>query len=215
MCIYIGMYIYWHANIQTISGSPNESHAWPLSCCSPSMALQSVHVCTVCMYSACMYSMYVHCMYVQCTACMYSACMYSMYVQCMYVQSISFGVSFLHSQISIDNLVLLYHVPLKRTQLDSDWRLIFNDTPNATGCVFIGTQTHIQFLESKRISHIATKLLFARDGLEKRACIYVKTHKTLQILASSYETHKLPLSCCWHSMAVKGACGKISARKHS
>jgi len=63
------------------------------------------------------------------------------------IQPIASGVSFLHSQISIDNisslsnlnrqsnsLGLFYHVPLKRDRRDWDWRLRLNDTPNAIGC---------------------------------------------------------------------------------
>jgi len=50
------------------------------------------------------------------------------------VQPIAFAVSFLHTQISSDNLVrLFYLVPLKRNQGVWDWRLRLHDTPNAIG----------------------------------------------------------------------------------
>jgi len=54
-----------------------------------------------------------------------------------YVQRVAFGVSFLQSQISINDLVLLglfCHVPWKRDQGDWEWRLKINDTPNAKDC---------------------------------------------------------------------------------
>jgi len=52
---------------------------------------------------------------------------------------IAFGVSSYQSEITIDwsnSLGLFCHIPLKRDQWDSDWRLRLNATPIAIGCTF-------------------------------------------------------------------------------
>ena len=55
----------------------------------------------------------------------------------IYIQPTAFGMSFLRSQISIDDSSGLFcRVPLKRDQCDWDWRLRLNDTPNAIGCIY-------------------------------------------------------------------------------
>jgi len=57
------------------------------------------------------------------------------------------------------SLGLFCHVPLKRDQRDSEWRLRLNDTPRVIGCI---CAKYIQYICARYIQYICAKDIYVR-----------------------------------------------------